>query len=439
MKRSPLEVSMRLSLPYQKKLSFIKSQPLKWVVTALFVVTIAGAQSTEKVIATIASQYPNGGMALDQKGNLYGTAAGSQLQFGIVFELRPYPSGIWQNKVLYRFGGGTDGAYPQSSPVLDAQGNLYGATTEGGIVNSCGTVFQLMPTPTGRWTKKVLYNFVGNGCRPSGGLIWDSAGNLYGTTTLGGTGYGTVFELLPGSNGTWTERVLHEFNGTSDGNGPSGGLVIDGAGNLYGTTIVGGAKGAGTIFELSPGSGDTWTFHLLYTLCSRTACADGANTFCSGTSCYEGFPARLVLDDQGSLYGTATYGGIPSCSGGRGGCGTAFKLSKSLTGTWTFHLLHSFCSLSLCPDGAFPSGGLILDSVGNLYGPTAGGSSKNSGTVFKLSSHVSGSPWVLDTLYSFCALAQCADGVGPQGSLVLNGAGNLFGTTANRLAFEVIP
>jgi uncharacterized repeat protein (TIGR03803 family) len=429
---------MRLSSPYRKKLPFIASQPLNWAVMALFLVTIAGAQSTEKVIATIASQFPNGAMALDQKGNLYGTAAGFRLQFGIVFELRPYPNGTWQNKVLYRFGGGTDGAYPRSGPILDAQGNLYGVTSEGGTLSSCGTVFELMPTPTGKWTKKVLYNFVGNGCSPSGALIWDSAGNLYGTTMLGATGYGTVFELVPNSDGTWTERVLHEFNGSSDGKHPFGGVAIDAAGNLYGTTISGGAKGAGTIFELSPGSGGTWTFHLLYSLCSRTGCADGANTFCSAGSCYESFPARLALDDQGSLFGTATLGGIASCSAGAGGgCGTAFKLSKSLTGKWTFHLLHSFCSLSLCPDGAFPSGGLILDGVGNLYGPTAGGSSKNWGTVFKLS-HVSGGPWALDTLYSFCALAQCADGVSPQGSLVLNNAGNLFGTTST-LAFEIVP
>lgn len=440
---------LRLWFPTQESISLTECRWLRLIVTALALVTIVRAQATETVLYDFPTLGANGGLISDQEGNLYGTTSGLSFDFGTVFELQHFPDGTWGNKLLYQFTGTTDGAYPHSRLIFDSAGNLYGTTAAGGTnfclyidtALSCGIVFELMPTPTGEWTEKVLYNFAGftaggmDGANPSAGVIFDSAGDLFGTTAFGGLFHGTVFELVPNSDGTWTEKVLYSFNGGADGNGPAGGLVLDGAGNLYGTTDVGGNNGNGTIFELSPGPGDTWTFHLLYAFCSQVGCSDG------------GRPSGVILDSRDNLYGTTSLGGIVPCSRVVG-CGTAYKLSREVNGVRTFDVLHSFCSLATCADGAVPSSSLIFDNSGNLYGTTIGGGtsnigggSANAGTVFELSHranrhhatgatvHVPGGPWIFDSLYSFCALPQCLDGLNPLGSLLLDGAGNLYGTT----------
>jgi uncharacterized repeat protein (TIGR03803 family) len=429
---------VRLSLARNKNVSFSKLRLLRLVLTALVLVTIAQAQATEKVIKNLYTPNPNGGLIFDQNGNLYGTTDGAYRKYGTVFKLRHYSNGVWGNRLLYGFTGTTDGAYPHSHPIFDSAGNLYGATRAGGTnycpyttqALSCGVVFELMPTPTGQWTEKVLYNFKGgmDGANPSAGVISDSAGNLYGTTAFGGFFHGTVFKLMHSPNGTWSEKVLYRFTGDTDGGGPSGGLVLDTAGNLYGTTVIGGNTGHGTIFELSPGPSGTWTFRSLHSFCSRVGCRDGA-----------GSSLGVILDSHGNLYGVTSLGGNVPCFANEAGCGTAFKLSRGQNGTWAFNLLYLFCSLPACADGAQLGGGLILDSAGNLYGTTTTGGSANQGTVFKLS-HVSGSPWTDDVLYSFCALPQCADGFEPTGSLVRDSAGNLYGTTpVGSKVFEIIP
>ena len=435
---------LRPSLALNKN-SFSRLQSLRLVLTALVLVTIAQAQATEKVIRRLFILKPNDGLIFDQQGDLYGTtsgsvAAGENRQYGTVFELPHYPNGVWGNRLLYGFTGAADGMYPQSHLIFDSAGNLYGATAAGGAnycpysnqTSTCGVVFELMPTPTGQWTEKVIYNFKGgtDGANPSAGVISDRASNLYGTTAFGGLSHGTVFKLAHSTNGTWSEEVLYRFTGGADGNGPSGGLALDRSGNLYGTTSVGGSKGNGTVFELSPAADGTWTFHLLYSFCPRVGCSDGAN------------PDGIILDKYGNLYGNANAGGVVSCGAGTLGCGTTYKLSPDLNGAWTFHLLHTFCSLGSCADGAVPGGELIFDSSGNLYGTTVEGGNSSLGTVFKFS-HVPGSPWILESMYSFCALAQCADGYGPSGSLVLDSAGNLYGTTMGGVGgtkvFEIIP
>ena len=289
-------------------------------------------------------------------GNLYGGAGegGQNLcndgnGCGTIFKLRPPPNACasflcrWTETVLYSFHGISDGWAP-GQVIFDSAGNLYGTTAFGGTGDcggdGCGTVFKLTPSGSG-WTKTVLYNFTtaSTGLFPSSGLIFDAAGNLYGTTAGGSNDHGVVFELSP-SSPYWTETVLYAFQG-NDGSGPEGPLIADQAGNLYGVTAIGGSFNAGTLFELAqPGS---WTFQSLYSFSYPEEQPNGG----------------LLFDNDGNLYGTTGTGGI---SGG----GTAFKLTPS-NGSWTVTDLHDFSS----SDGVQPNGSLIFDAHGNLYGTSA--------------------------------------------------------------------
>ena len=307
--------------------------------------------------------------------------------------------------VLYSFGSGTDAAYPEAGLVFDAHGNLYGTTYSGGA-HGKGTVFELSPG-NGGWTETVLHSFPhdsSDGYYPYASLIVDVVGNLYGTTTRGGAyGYGMVFELSPGSGGSWTETVLHNFayNG-ADGIYPFAGLIFDAAGNLYGTTYGGGPHGHGTVFELSPGSGG-WTEAVLHSFNNN------------GSDGYDP-DASLVFDGDGNLYGT-TY------SGGALGKGTVFELSSG-HGGWTETVLHSFPHDST--DGYNPFAGLIVDGAGNLYGTTVyGGSTGNWGTVFELSPGGSGGSWTETVLQNFDFVL----GAQPYAGLTFDQFGHLYGTT----------
>lgn len=238
---------------------------------------------------------PQASLVADSQQNLYGTTfaggGGSCLYgkffsgCGGVFELTRMPGGGWSEQVLYAFQGGNDGAFPTSSLVFDGVGNLYGTTSAGGGIGSCagtfnsgcGTVFELSPPTTqgGQWTEAVLYRFTdqGDGGSPRGSLIFDSRGNLYGTTHEGGLGYGAVFELTPPTNpgGPWTQVTLHQFDPfqSSDGAFPVAGLTFDNVGNLYGTAAAGGISVdcCGTVFQLKPpGSGGAkWREIVAYT------------------------------------------------------------------------------------------------------------------------------------------------------------------------------
>src|ERR1019366_3869042 len=210
------------------------------------------------------------------------------------FELTPGADGSWIEKVLYSFRNYPDGSLP-GCLIIDAAGNLYGTTWQGGA-NNVGTVFELTSGPGGSWTEKLLHSF-GNypdGSGPNSSLVFDAAGNLYGTTYNGGqNGMGTVFELTPDGSGGWTERVLHHFT-NADGAVPYAGLTFDGAGNLYGTTSLGGSDNNGTVFELTPTVGGSWTETVLHSF--RSDGADGSQPV-----------AGLVLV-AGNLSGT-TYQG----------------------------------------------------------------------------------------------------------------------------------
>lgn len=225
-----------------------------------------------------------GDLAFDQAGNIYGTTANT------VYELTPLNGG-WTEKILYNFTNGSDGGYPWAGVILDKTGSLYGTTFAGGVYGY-GTVFRLTLSESG-WTETVLYSFQNgsDGAEPAGGLIFDKSGNLYGTTSAWGLGKGgTVFKLTA-SNGNWLFSVIHSFAGA--GPGPIGSLVMDEAGNLYGTTFGGGATGGGSVFKLT-NSGDDWQYTLLHSFNGD----GGINPFGNGT-----------IDSEGNFYGTAAQAG----------------------------------------------------------------------------------------------------------------------------------
>jgi len=323
-------------------------------------------------------------------------------------------------KVLYNFCSAKnciDGVAPNGGLRFDNAGNLYGTTLAGGGVGDCppagcGTVFKLTPNQ-GKWTEQVLYGFTSP---PNAGLVFDKHGNIYGTSNLDGTGQycpfdfggcGTVFELIS-HNGKWTKKILYSFCSAPncvDGDGPVAGLIIDKAGNLYGTTAGGGASGCGgsgcgTVFELARNNGK-WTEKVLHALTGK----DGQHP-----------QASLVFDSHGNLYGTAAYGGLYSCN--HVTCGTAFELTLK-SGKWTEKVLRSFNGTS---DGAYPSA-LTFDRTGKLFGATYGGGASGYGTVFELL--LDNGKWMEKVLHNFPPGGH--DGTNPE-SLILGTAGNLYGT-----------
>ena len=238
----------------------------------------------------------------------------------MAFKLAPNGSGSYTESVLYAFSGGSDGANSRAGLIMDSAGNLYGTTSGGGnssinCNNGCGVVFKLAPDGSGGYTESVLYSFTGgnDGSIPEGGLITDSAGNFYGTTAEGGSSAnGTAFKLAPNGSGGYTESVLYSFKGldTADGSGPSAGLLMDSASNLYGTTLLGGV-GNGTVFKLAPNGSGGYVESILHAFSAST---DGASP-----------QAGLITDSTGKLYGTTTAGGNQSCTNG---CGTAFEITQ---------------------------------------------------------------------------------------------------------------
>ena len=304
------------------------------------------------------------------------------------------PANAQKYSVLHSFAGGDDGSYPVAGLALDAKGNLYGTTSQGGAHNY-GTVFELESAGI----ETVLYSFTdtaGDGAYPYASLLRDAKGTLYGTTIYGGLhNFGVVFQIDAAGNKT----VLYSFTGGGDGAYPCAGLVRDTKGNLYGTTFEGGAFGYGTVFEVSPTGKETVLHNFPWTG------VDGANPY-----------AAVVRDAAGNLYGTAYEGGLDSCSGGYTvGCGVVFKLET--TGAET--LLHTFTGTE--GDGANPSGGVVRDTAGNLFGTTR--YSAGGGVVFRISE--TGQETVL---YGFTG---GVDGDEPWNeNLVLDADGNLYGTTA---------
>jgi uncharacterized repeat protein (TIGR03803 family) len=276
--------------------------------------------------------------------------------------------GAWaqsEYKTVHKFTE-REGVYPDYIPTFDAGRNLYGAACHGGAYDN-GVVFKLTPNQDGSWTESSLYDFTGgaDGSCTVGGLIFDDGGNLYSATNEGGAyGGGVVFKLTPNSDGTWTESVLYAFTGGADGSLPDAPLIFDAQGALYGTVAYGGARGWGGVFKLTPNLDGTWTESTLYAF---TGGKDG------------GHPVTgLIFNATGDLYGTTYWGANRNCNQG---CGVVFKLTPNENGIWTESVLHTFTGGK---DGAYPSGWLLFDAVGNLYGATDIGGLYGDGVVFKV-------------------------------------------------------
>jgi len=322
--------------------------------------------------------------------------------FALMLLLMVAPYAASAGDVIHSFDL-ANGENPTGALVADANGNLYGTATLGGCNHDwcSGQIFELSPVASGKWSFTVLHEFTGeNGQTPDGALILDGHGNLYGTTEAGGSGHvGTVFELSPQSNGSWTETVLHSFQGP-DGETPHGAIALDAQGNIYGATRYAGANNQGVIYELSQQSNGIWKEAVLHAF---------------GASGDPGYPySGVTLDSHGNIFGATTNGGMAQA-------GTIFELTPSGNGQWTESTLHSFV---IATDGANPQTPLVFDSAGNLYGSTfQEGGSRYGGTVFQLSP--SGSTWNFTVLHSF---ASGTDGYVPSG-VALDASGNVFGTT----------
>ena len=355
---------------------------------------------------------PLAGFAIDGLGNLYGTATyGGTPGDGVVFKL----SASGQETVLHAFTGGTDGANPEASLIMDKSGNLYGTTYSGGVSNA-GTVF--MVTRGGK--EKVLHSFAGgtDGASPVAGLTMDNAGNLYGTTTAGGSsGNGTVFKLAVPTvaGGAWKESLLYSFGSGTDGTIPVAGVTFDAAGNLYGTTSAGGTYGYGTVFQLAR-SKSGWTENILHDFALGI---DGGVPY-----------AGLVPNGTGGFYGAASDGG----SGGENGGGSVFELTHT-SGGWTFAVLYDLSGWGI--SGTFRN---ILLKSGNIYATTHCDGDYSAGTVYELTP--ANGTWTYSSLYVFTG---GTDGTFSFSNLVFDKAGNLYGTTnvggANGygVAFKVTP
>ena len=355
----------------------------------------------------------------DSAGNLYGTnSRGGKYGFGSVYELTPSGNGAWKEQVIYNFltgsvyNGEAEGSGPSNlilmAPEIFMARLLPEAARDLEAYSSC-----LRWAAVG-WEKLCILSWVEQtGASPQGGLVWDAAGNLYGTTQTGGTGTGchkaacgTVFELSAAGS-TWTKATLYNFQGgTTDGEDPVAGLIFDKAGNLYGTTEGGGVDGGnncgigcGAVFELSPSNGG-WKESILHFFTEKGG--DGAIP-----------QAGLVLDGAGNLYGTTPTGGLQNETCGIG-CGTVYELSSVSGGGWKETVIYEFTQLN------GPADRVAFDREGNLYGTT-------SSLVFELSP-AGGGEWNETTLYTFGPFGS-GDGYDPEASLVLDQAGNLYGTT----------
>ncbi len=415
----------------------------------IFALTVTASHSAQAQTLTVLHSFtgardganPAAGLTMDATGNLYGTTENGGAGYGTVFKLSHSNSG-WTLTPLYSFGGEPDGANPVARVVFGPDHSLYGTTEYGGATGyctgGCGTVFNLKPTPTAcktalcPWVETILRRFTTGGDFPQSEVVFDSEGNLYGTTYEGGfledggggSCYpcGNVYELVP-SSGSWTEKVVYAFTGYQlgvDGAYPIGGVIFGKDGNLYGTNTNYGECAFGTVFQLTF-SGSQWTENILHHFCGGT---DGAKPSSS-----------LIIDAAGNMYG-ATPGAYPGYGSQRG---SAFMLTPS-NGGWSYSVIYTFSEY-----GGGPAGALVMDKAGNLYGTTVTGGnvgcgSYGCGTIFKLSP--SNGSWTYTELYDF---AGGADGGAPYSNLVMDASGNFYGTASvggqsgQGVIFEFVP
>ena len=380
---------------------------------AFLLLTLTAPAQTLTVLHNFAGgsdgTYPSSGLVFDTQGNLYGvTSNGGNRECsglglvgcGVVYQLAPNGGGFTES-VIHVFSESLDGGNPSGTPVFDAAGRLFGTTQYYALGQ--GAVWELTPSAGGPWTGNLMYAFnsPSQGFSPSAVAFYRS--RLFGSTFSGGAhNDGLIFHLYP-DGGSWNEHVTYNFQAGSDGNAPAGPLIFDEIGNMYGTTYEGGPFLTGTVFELAriivPGG---YTEQILYTFQGFAfgASPDGANP-----------TSGVIGDRQGNLYGTTYYGG-PA------GVGTVFKLAKQSDQTFQESVIYSFTDHA---DGGHPNG-LLMDAAGNLYGTTAG--HKTAGSIYKLSPESDGS-WQFTLLHEFTG----PDGASPSGPVVMDAAGNLYGAT----------
>jgi uncharacterized repeat protein (TIGR03803 family) len=346
--------------------------------------------------------FPYSGVTMDGAGNLYGTTyGGGSSQLGTVYELKVHGSGYLHDQ-LHAFTGGNDGEQPWGGVVFGPQGGLIGTTLAGGLQNA-GTVFSLTPpfricrSVVCPWTETLPGDFGALFLQPSyGEVAFDHAGNIYGTVAFGGQeNYGAVYELSRSGSG-WVEAILYSF-GDPDAMYPAHNVILDSAGNLYGTTDEGGAYSLGTVFELEH-SGSGWSKKILASFGQPG----------SGIGGYA--VAGLIMDAAGNLYGGTT---------GDGAMASVFELSPTGQG-WQLTALQTF---SAPGNNNGPFGNLVLDGQGNLYGTTETLGAFGLGNIFKLTP--SGGSWTYTDLYDF---TNNGDGQYPTGDLIIDSEGNLYGT-----------
>ena len=376
-------------------------QPRPCFLFAALAVLLFLAQFTQAQTFTVVYNFTGGSDGGDStaglinvSGNFFGTTTeGGAYGYGVVFGISP----TGQERVVYSFTGGADGATPQSG-LLSIDGYLLGTTSAGGA-SGAGTVFAITP----QHKEVVLHSFTGgaDGSSPQGGLIMDASGNLYGTTFSGGaSGNGTVFELIRPKvkSGAWTEQVLYSFGTGNDGANPVAGVTLDKAGNLYGTTSVGGAYSYGTVFQLTHSSSG-WTENVLYQFQLED---DGGTPW-----------AGVILDASGNLYGATTQGGW-----GEDGGGTVFKMSPSGSG-WSFEVIDVLLGWSI----SGTERNLVM-AKGTIFATTHCDGAYTAGTAYELSP--SGSSWTYTELYTFTG---GADGLYSVSTPMVDKQGNLWGTT----------
>jgi uncharacterized repeat protein (TIGR03803 family) len=386
---------------------------LAFTVTAILLLVSGGQAQTYRILHFFTGHedgsLPTDSPTLDAAGNLYGTSHG-YFACDNVFKLSPQPGGTWTEAVLTTFCGGDA---PYGNVIFDKAGSLYGTTSGGGALGN-GAVFKLSPNPDGTWTRTTLHDFAGfptDGAYSLSGVVFDAAGNLYGATCNGGTSNnGTVYQLKLDGNGSWTEKVLHSFQGGTDGNCPIGSPTFDGAeNNLYGATSSGGitsqCSGCGTVFQLK--RNQDWKENVLHTF---TGGADGREPL-----------DGVIWARPNTLYGTTFAGAADDL-------GIVYQVELA-NGTWTESVIHSFTLANRA--GAFPQSRLVLDGH-NLYGTTSAGGMGNdpdaSGTVFELV--FSNGLWSEQLLHSFQGPPH--DGWSPQAGVTLRRDANrvhIFGMT----------
>ena len=392
------------------------SNPVKMsycILAALWMlVGIASAATTTQIYSFVGGndgEYLDTELVMGSAGNLYGTTVQGGIHgSGTVFQLAPSGSG-WTHTVLYSFTGGADGGEPYKGVTLDAQGNLYGTAVTGGggaCEGGCGVVYKLTNS-AGVWTQSVIHAFTGgnDGSGPGSPVAFDKHGNLYGTTPTGGAkGFGVVYEMKPGPNGSWNLSVIHTFTGGTDGLGGSASrLLLDAVGNVYGVNTVGGENGFGNVYELTH-SGGKWQLTTLYSFKDQP---DGASPY-----------GGVIFDKSGNLYGTTYYAGANDV-------GTVYKLTHS-NGAWSESVLYSFKGGS---DGDSPISTLVSDAKGNLYGTTSDGGAATCGcgTIFRMTEG-SGGVWTERVVYRFPGTPK--PGFAYNG-MVSDGKGNFYGTTVH--------